>query len=110
LVESGIDIPLTDELALRVAGKYETNDGAFDNAVTGKSFKELDKGWGARATLNWEPSNLPIRLSLVADKAEFEDNGSPSALRAINQDLAPFGPGTPTIGQLYALNGLNVDD
>lgn len=110
LFEGGVDLPLTDELALRIAGKYETNDGAFDNAVTGKSFKELDKGWGTRATLNWEPSDLPIRLSLVADKAEFKDNGSPSALRAINKDLAPFGPGTPTIGELYALNGLNVDD
>lgn len=49
-VEGGVDIPLSSEWALRVAGKYEANDGTIDNKTTGKTYRELE-GWGGRATL-----------------------------------------------------------
>lgn len=108
--EGGVDFPITDELALRVAGKYETNDGAFDNETTGNSYRELEKGWGARATLNWTPIDLPITLSLTADKSEFEDNGNPLTVIGINDNLMPFGPAFGTVGQFFAANGYDYND
>ncbi|MCK9506577.1 MAG: TonB-dependent receptor [Porticoccaceae bacterium] len=108
--EGGVDIPLTDELAMRIAGKYETNDGAFDNETTGKTYRELDKGWGARATLNWDPVDLPVTLSLMADKSRYKDNGNPMTVIGINDNLMPFGPALGTIGQAFANHGYDYTD
>src|SRR5690606_20101031 len=76
------------------------------------------KGWGMRATLNWEPTHLPMMFSLVADHAEFEDNGAPYAVLNINRNLRPLVGLVPlggaaygqSIGELFAANGLNPDD
>lgn len=108
-VEGGVDIPLSSEWALRVAGKYEANDGTIDNKTTGKTYRELE-GWGGRATLKWAPLELPVKLTLSADKAEFNDNGNPMTVIGINDNLAPFGGAFGDIGQIFAANGYDYND
>ncbi|MBB5708158.1 TonB-dependent receptor [Sphingopyxis panaciterrulae] len=55
-IEGAINLPITDTLGLRVAGKYTHRDGYLTNILNGRKFNNIERG-GARAILQWEPSD-----------------------------------------------------
>lgn len=55
-IEGAINLPISDTLALRIAGKYTHRDGYLTNILTGEKFNNIERG-GARAILRWEPSD-----------------------------------------------------
>jgi len=55
-IEGGLNIPISDTLGLRVAGKYTHRDGYLTNILTGEKFNNIERG-GARAILRWAPSD-----------------------------------------------------
>lgn len=56
LVEGVINVPLTDNLAVRVAGRYVTDDGYVDNLTTGTKAGG-GKTYIVRGKAKWSPDN-----------------------------------------------------
>ncbi|MCJ2180980.1 TonB-dependent receptor [Novosphingobium album (ex Hu et al. 2023)] len=54
--EGALGLPISETVAIRVAGKYERRDGAFNNLVAGDKLGGY-KNYGARASLAWEPDS-----------------------------------------------------
>lgn len=52
-LEGVLNVPLTDGVALRVAGKYSKRNGYLTNAITGEDLNDVD-AFGARAALAFE--------------------------------------------------------
>lgn len=84
LAETVINLPLTPDLAARVAFRYNERDGFVNNPIAGVRVQGIDSSIYARATVKWEPSNAPIVLTLSGDMMESEDTGNPTATVAIN--------------------------
>src|SRR5690606_32341495 len=98
-IEGALNIPLTDRLAVRVAGKYVKRDGFTKDAgpgpfgyvlePTGPSlgFKGKDyddkNWWTARVGVLWEPTDN-IKNYLVTYYSKSHDNGSGIVLEHIN--------------------------
>lgn len=98
-IEGALNIPLTDRLAVRVAGKYVKRDGFTKDAgpgpfgyvlePTGPSlgFKGKDyddkNWWTARVGVLWEPTDN-IKNYLVTYYSKSHDNGSGIVLDHIN--------------------------
>ena len=61
-VNAGVNVPLADTLALRVAGTYSRADGWFKNTVPGVGDLNATNEYGLRGTLHYEPSS---RLKMV---------------------------------------------
>jgi outer membrane receptor protein involved in Fe transport len=84
--------PLTDNLALRLAGMTRTSDGYIDNAFNGNDGPENDQ-WGLRGTLNWfATQDLTVRVKL--EHSEDEVEGAPYVLD-LNTQIP--GPGAPPL-------------
>lgn len=76
-------------MSLRLAGRYgERGKGFGDNPIRGVDAARIDHDIAARGTLNWEPSAIPMTVSLSADYANIKDTYNNVALRGIN----PTGP------------------
>ena len=70
-LKAGVNMPLADNLALRVAGIYDEADGFFDNP-NGGTLNDSQRD-GIKAQLLWEPTtDLSVRL--IADVASQDDN------------------------------------
>ncbi|WP_336971381.1 TonB-dependent receptor [Sphingobium aromaticiconvertens] len=107
-IEGAVTVPIQgDQLAVRIAAQYGSHDGYFNNPLTGKGVQDLDGGWAARMTMKWAPENIPLTLTLSADTSGFDDHGQPVAVAGINTALRPFGPGGPSIGDIFAGAGFN---
>lgn len=98
----GLNIPVTDEFALRIAGKWrDQNKGAAFNNYTGKD-EPYFKDYAFRIGAVWQPRD-DLSLYLRHEQATFEKFGESLAIyRHVNPDftefenspLAPFGIGT----------------
>ena len=98
-IEGALNIPLTDRLAIRVAGKYMKRDGFTKDAGPGPfgyvlehtgpsaGFKGKDyddkNWWTARVGVLWEPTDN-IKNYLVTYYSKSHDNGSGIILNEIN--------------------------
>lgn len=98
-IEGALNIPLTDRLAIRVAGKYMKRDGFTKDAGPGPfgyvlehtgpsaGFKGKDyddkNWWTARVGVLWEPTDN-IKNYLVTYYSKSHDNGSGIILDEIN--------------------------
>ncbi len=67
-VEGGINIPLAEKLAMRVAGRTVKKDGPTDSNM-GKQ-----DSWGSRFSLTWEPSEKDTFIGNI-DLGHSETNG-----------------------------------
>lgn len=98
----GVNIPVTDEFAVRVAGKWrDQSGGAAFNHYTGKVENSYEDS-AFRVSAVWEPSD-EWSIYLRHEQADFEKHGESLAIYAhVNPDftpnpnspLAPFGIGT----------------
>lgn len=85
-IESALTLPIAgEELSLRLAGRYgERGRGFGPNPIRGVDAARIDHDIAARATLNWEPSSLPLTVSISGDLADIKDTYNNVALRGIN--------------------------
>lgn len=92
MVEGVLNVPLSDTVAVRLAGRYDQRDGYFPNEYDGERQGSVNASYYARGTLKWEPTALPIVLTVSGDYTNYKDNGNASAVSAINPDgpLAAF--------------------
>jgi iron complex outermembrane receptor protein len=90
-----LNVPLADNLALRVSGHNDQSQGIVRNTITGDVPKNFDRG--VRGRLLWKPtSNLTINL--IADYDRAGGNG----LRDIAYAIAP----TPSLQARLAACGI----
>lgn len=87
-IEGVLNVPLSDELAIRVAGRFNRRDGYVQNLVRNTRQADVAGDYFGRATLRWAPANIPITLTISGDIADYKDNGNPVAVVAVN----PAGP------------------
>ncbi len=109
-VEAVLNVPLMgDELATRFAYRFNTRDGYIDNPVRDIEYKDVDESYSARGSILYEPDDIPMRIFFSVDHEYYQDNGTPTAVIAYNDD-GQAAPGLPTVGQLFASVGLNPRD
>lgn len=121
-IEGAINIPLTDRLAIRVAGKLKNRDGFTKDAGPGPfgyvlehtgpsaGFKGKDYDnkdwWTARVGVLWEPTDN-IKNYLVTYYSKSKDNGTGIVLEHIN-------PNTLNLANIMANslygNPMNITD
>lgn len=88
MTEGVLNLPLTDELGVRFAGRYNDRNGYFPNLSTGGANGGIKGEYYARGSLKWAPSSVPLTLNVSGDYMNYRDTGNPVAVSAIN----PTGP------------------
>lgn len=88
VTEGVVNIPLTDELAVRAAGRYNKRNGYYPNPFRAEAQGGIKGEYYGRGSLKWAPSSIPLTLNLVGDYTKYRDTGNPVAVAAIN----PTGP------------------
>lgn len=96
VVNAGVNIPLGDDAAIRIASQYKEETGLQRSVTTGRDNEIED--WGIRVRALLEPaSNLTINLS-----GEYAENTSDGqtffAIAVAPNATTPFGPPGGTIG------------
>lgn len=88
VTEGVLNVPLTDEVGVRVAGRYNDRSGYFPNLSTGGANGGIKGEYYARGSLKWAPNSVPLTLNVSGDYMNYRDTGNPVAVVAIN----PTGP------------------
>ncbi len=104
-IEGFVNVPISGDLAARVAGLYEKADGYVKNIGTGNDVGDTDE-WFVRGTLRFAPKSLDDRLEVLL-RASYDHQGGagnfsfgykflgtlvdPSAVRAPGQSLTRNG-------------------
>ena len=108
----GVETPIVEGTAVRIAGYYETRDGDMLNVVTGKKVRDFD-GHGIRGTLVSEIApgfTATVRADYYKDEAnginfdQLYDSPDANAFgsRATNPSgIFPAGTAGPPTGPLY---------
>ncbi|MDB6009722.1 MAG: TonB-dependent receptor [Gammaproteobacteria bacterium] len=99
-VSAGVNIPLSDTVALRASGFTHEDPGYIDNVQTGQHDVNERKVYGGRVSALWQPSqNLSLKLSaLLQDSKAY----GPSQI-----DVATPGFTLPPLGDLQQSNLIN---
>jgi iron complex outermembrane receptor protein len=92
-----LNVPLGDNIALRVSGHNDQNQGIVRNTITGEVPKTFDRG--VRGRLLWKPSTN-LTINLIADYNRGGGNG----LRDIAYAIAP----TPSLQARLAACGITA--
>lgn len=95
--EGGVDLPVSEQLAFRVAGFYENDDGWARSDFTGYRNSSRDD-FAIRGTMLFRPSSN-LEASLVVDHSEFERGATlhvPVQLTAGNYAYDTLNGGTAT--------------
>jgi iron complex outermembrane receptor protein len=87
-----VNLPLTETLALRVAGALTSRDGYDYNLVTQKRVNDRFL-WSTRTSLGWEPSDR-LRTNLIWQHFKEDDNRSRTGKQLCTRD-----PGLTAIGE-----------
>lgn len=82
-----VNIPLSDDLALRLAGATLNQDGHVDSAFSNKNFSDVNSDM-ARAKLLWNASDT-VEVLATLDYTKMDNNGGASILLGVNPN-APF--------------------
>ena len=75
LVVSG---PLTDDLAGRLAVRYSSMDGWWENVITGAEGPDNDN-WYARGSLRWEPTDT-LEINVKYEYGDFDRKSRPTVV------------------------------
>lgn len=86
-----VNLPLTETLALRLAGALTSRDGYDYNLVTQKRVNDRFL-WSTRTSLGWEPSDR-LRTNLIWQHFKEDDNRSRTGKQLCTRD-----PGLTAIG------------
>ncbi len=81
-----VDMPLTENLAARVAGGVRKRDGYVTRAYDGMDLGD-ENSRNIQGTLVWTPHDA-VELILRADYADENENGSPFVFQTINENQA----------------------
>ncbi len=84
VIEGVVNVPLGTELAARFAGRYTEHDGYFRNTNVGYPQGSVNGDYTLRGTVKWEPSSVPIKLTITGEYVNYKDNGNATAVAAIN--------------------------
>lgn len=88
VAEAVVNLPVGEELSVRLAGRYMERDGYHPNLSTGIANGGVKGEYYGRGTIKWEPSSLPLTLTVSGDYMNYKDTGNAVAVAAIN----PTGP------------------
>ncbi|MBL4871646.1 MAG: hypothetical protein JKX72_11920 [Robiginitomaculum sp.] len=93
--------PLTEQLAVSLAGSKQTRDGYIDNLTDGSTINNRDR-WSIRGQLLWEPTD-ELSIRIIADHAEADESccvavpvlygPATGAIRAVGGLVVPSTPG-----------------
>jgi iron complex outermembrane recepter protein len=92
-----LNVPLTDSLAVRVAGAWTSREGFDYNTFTGRRINDRNL-WSTRASLAWEPSDR-FRANLIWQHFEEDDNRSRTGKQLCTTD-----PGPARVGNVAVTN------
>lgn len=84
LLEGVINLPISPDLAVRFAGRYEKHSGYFPAPLLGTSLNKLKGSYTGRGSLKWESSELPITLTVSGDYTRQRENGPPMSVSGLN--------------------------
>lgn len=84
VIEGVLNVPLGEQAAARFAGRYHEHGGYFKNAVIGYPQGSVDEDLVLRGTLKFEPSAVPIKLTVTGEYVKYKDDGNATAVAAIN--------------------------
>lgn len=82
-VFGGLDLPLSETLAARISGGLKKRDGYVIRVVDGLDLGD-DNTYNLNAKLKWTPT-ADFSLTLKADYAHEDENGSPFVFTDINE-------------------------
>lgn len=88
VTEGVLNFPVSDELGVRFAGRYNKRDGYFPNPFRTEANAGIKGEYYGRGSLKWAPNSIPLTLNVVGDYTHYRDTGNPVAVAAIN----PTGP------------------
>jgi iron complex outermembrane receptor protein len=92
-IEGMYNVPLSDTLALRVAGKLiDQREGYWQNDLTNNDDGERDV-WMARAQLLWQPSDRTDVLFKLDQQSARSELGSPNFVGAVPSAVTSNCPG-----------------
>lgn len=90
------DLPLSDELRLRLSGTTRNQDGFGRNVYTGKRLGSVENLSGRIKAL-WEPSGANLQVRLTADVTRGRGSSAQTILTGFNPNAGPI-PGTTPLG------------
>ena len=88
-----LNVPITDTLAVRVAGAMTKRDGFDYNTFTQKRVNGRDL-WSTRASIQWEPSDR-FKINAIWQHFEEDDNRSRTGKQLCTTD-----PGVAQVGDI----------
>jgi iron complex outermembrane recepter protein len=91
MVDGAVNIPLADDLAVRIAGRYKSRDGYVKNLNGGENYNSVNTG-AARLSLSWTPTDA-FSADLIFN---FEED-SPSGTSFKSGTFSPSDPATGTV-------------
>lgn len=83
-LEGALNLPIAEELAVRVAGRYGERGRGFGKNPFRRDAAAIDEDFASRATLAWTPSSIPVEVSISGDYLKIVDTYNNVTLRAIN--------------------------
>ena len=107
--EGMVNFPLSDSLALRIAGKLiDQGQGFWENTTTGNDDGERDV-WMARAQLLWEPSDQVSVLLKIDNQEARSELGTYEFFGALPSPYASDCPGNPACMNLLGYSDTDGD-
>jgi iron complex outermembrane receptor protein len=82
IVEGVLNVPLSTELAVRFAGRYDEHGPYYSNPF-GKDQAAITGSYFGRMTLKYSPASLPVVWTIGGDYLHYRDTGNATALAAI---------------------------
>ena len=96
-VTGAVDLPVTDDLALRIAGTSRSQDGFYDNLENGLTKAEVDYDI-LRPSLLWTPTD---RISVTAIGEYYRSRGGSSAAQNLDSRVNPRVAGPATVQRVF---------
>jgi iron complex outermembrane receptor protein len=93
LFEGVLNVPLSEEVAVRFAGRYNEHDGYVRNLATGRREDDVQGDYFARGSIKWSPDAVPLTWRIVGDYTRYRDKGSSARLRGVSGLAAVEGLG-----------------
>ncbi|WP_213979089.1 TonB-dependent receptor [Sphingomonas sp. dw_22] len=100
MIRGGVNVPLSDNLAIRVGAFDGRDPGYIDNVVTGRKDVDSSRSFGGRAALLWQvDSGTTLRLDVMRQRTEGDGAG------LVDANIQSDGTLTPAEGK-YSQSGL----
>jgi iron complex outermembrane recepter protein len=98
-LEGMLNLPLGDDAAIRVSGRYRSRDGYIENLLGGGDFNSVDTG-AIRGTFHWAPSSR-VTVDIFGNYQEDHPHGT--SFKSLS-----YNPTDPTTGALLGNSSPNT--